>query len=192
MVMSIRFTRNCHKEIGKMMKTIRLISLILGLLLFYSCQKNPVIHAIHVDVTENHQDTIVLTNYTDFDWDRALLFNKYVSFVCTHEKDSIEKKYNINMDEVVSSVSSWFSHNYKAPIIFLKGDKIVHVEINREDPFMDDEEIGRRESIMLDEPVPETVVEIKKDDCILKVGIVGDYQIHHTIMIHVVSNGHVP
>ena len=175
-----------------MMKTIRLISFILGLLLFYSCQKNPVIHAIHVDVIENHQDTIVLTNYTDFDWDRALLFNKYVSFVCTHEKDSIEKKYNINMDEVVSSVSSWFSHNYKAPIIFLKGDKIVHVEINREDPFMDDEEIGRRESIMLDEPVPETVVEIKKDDCILKVGIVGNNQIHHTIMIHVVSNEHVP
>ena len=57
---------------------------------------------------------------------------------------------------------------------------------------MDDEEIGRRESIMLDEPVPETVVEIKKDNCILKVGIVGNYQIHHTIMIHVVSNEHVP
>ena len=160
-------------------------SIILCFIIFYL---TPVIHKMHVDILENQLDTIKLSDYTDFDWDRALLFNKYVSFVCTHEKDSIEKKYNINMDEVVSSVSSWFSHNYKAPIIFLKGDKIVHVEINREDPFMDDEEIGRRESIMLDEPVPETVVEIKKDNCILKVGIVGNYQIHHTIMIHVVSN----
>lgn len=42
-----------------MMKTIRSISFILGLLLFYSCQKNPVIHAIHVDVTENHPDVML-------------------------------------------------------------------------------------------------------------------------------------
>ena len=68
------------------MKTLRIISFILGLLLFYSCQKNPVIHAIHVDVTENHQDTIVLTNYTDFDWDRALFFNDYLT-CAYHEKD---------------------------------------------------------------------------------------------------------
>ena len=174
------------------MKYIKSIILCFIIFYLYGCQETPVIHKMHADILENQLDTIKLSDYTDFDWDRALLFNKYVSFVCTHEKDSIEKKYNINMDEVVSSVSSWFSHNYKAPIIFLKGDKIVHVEINREDPFMDDEEIGRRESIMLDEPVPETVVEIKKDNCILKVGIVGNYQIHHTIMIHVVSNEHVP
>ena len=79
---------------------------------------------MHVDILENQLDTVRLSDYTNFDWDRALLFNKYVSFVCTHEKDSIEKKYNINMDEVVSSVSSWFSHNYKAPIIFLKETRL--------------------------------------------------------------------
>ena len=75
------------------MKYIKSIILCFIIFYLYGCQKNPVIHNIHVDATENHQDTIVLTNYTDFDWDRALFFNDYLT-CAYHEKDFIEKTYN--------------------------------------------------------------------------------------------------
>lgn len=105
------------------MKTLRIISFILGLLLFYSCQKNPVIHDIHVDVTENHQDTIVLTNYTDFDWDRALFFNDYL--ICAyHEKDAIEKAYGFSLNALSLS-----KYEFTIPIVFIKDGRIVHVEV---------------------------------------------------------------
>lgn len=105
------------------MKTLRIISFILGLLLFYSCQKNPVIHAIHVDVTENHQDTIVLTNYTDFDWDRALFFNDYLT-CAYHEKDFIEKTYNFSLNALSLS-----KYEFAIPVVFIKDGRIVHVEV---------------------------------------------------------------
>ena len=161
------------------MKTLRIISFILGLLLFYSCQKNPVIHAIHVDVTENHQDTIVLTNYTDFDWDRALLFNKYVSFVCTHEKDSIEKAYGFSLNALSLS-----KYEFAIPIVFIKDGRIVHVEVNGEETFPDDEKKWKMETIRFIYPQGETplIQEVKRENCKCKAWA-DDYQKHHTIML---------
>ena len=160
------------------MKTLRIISFILGLLLFYSCQKNPVIHAIHVDVTENHQDTIVLTNYTDFDWDRALFFNDYLT-CAYHEKDFIEKTYNFSLNALSLS-----KYEFAIPVVFIKDGRIVHVEVNGEETFPDDEKKWKMETIRFIYPQGETplIQEVKRENCKCKAWA-DDYQKHHTIML---------
>ena len=160
------------------MKTLRIISFILGLLLFYSCQKNPVIHAIHVDVTENHQDTIVLTNYTDFDWDRALFFNDYLT--CAYnEKDAIEKAYDFKLDALSLS-----KYEFAIPIVFIKDGRIVHVEVNGEETFPDDEKKWEMETIRFIYPQGKAplIQEVKRENCKFKAWTDG-YQKHHAIML---------
>ena len=160
------------------MKTLRIISFILGLLLFYSCQKNPVIHAIHVDVTENHQDTIVLTNYTDFDWDRALFFNDYLT-CAYHEKDFIEKTYNFSLNALSLS-----KYEFAIPVVFIKDGRIVHVEVNGEETFPDDEKKWEMETIEFIYPQGKAplIQEVKRENCKFKACTDG-YQKHHAIML---------
>ena len=160
------------------MKTLRIISFILGLLLFYSCQKNPVIHAIHVDVTENHQDTIVLTNYTDFDWDRALFFNDYLT-CAYHEKDFIEKTYNFSLNALSLS-----KYEFAIPVVFIKDGRIVHVEVNGEETFPDDEKKWEMETIEFIYPQGKAplIQEVKRENCKFKAWTDG-YQKHHAIML---------
>ena len=160
------------------MKTSRLISFILGLLLFCSCQKNPVIHNIHVDATENHQDTIVLTNYTDFDWDRALFFNDYLT-CAYHEKDFIEKTYNFSLNALSLS-----KYEFAIPVVFIKDGRIVHVEVNGEETFPDDEKKWEMETIEFIYPQGKAplIQEVKRENCKFKAWTDG-YQKHHAIML---------
>ena len=162
-----------------MMKTIRSITFILGLLLFYSCQKNPVIHAIHVDVTENHQDTIVLTNYTDFDWDRALFFNDYLT-CAYHEKDAIEKSYDFRLDALPLS-----KYEFANPVVFIKDGRIVHVEVNGEETFPDDEKKWKMETIGFIYPQGKAplIQEVKRENCKFKASWTEGYQKHRTVML---------
>ena len=162
-----------------MMKTIRLISFILGLLLFYSCQKNPFIHAIHVDVTENHQDTIVLTNYTDFDWDRALFFNDYLT--CAYnEKDAIEKAYDFKLDALSLS-----KYEFAIPIVFIKDGRIVHVEVNGEETFPNDEKKREMETIGFFYPQGKAplIQEVKRENCKFKASLTEGYKNHPGVML---------
>ena len=160
------------------MKTLRIISFILGLLLFYSCQKNPVIHNIHVDAKENHQDTIVLTNYTDFDWDRALFFNDYLT-CAYHEKDFIEKTYNFSLNALSLS-----KYEFAIPVVFIKDGRIVHVEVNGEETFPDDEKKWEMETIEFIYPQGKAplIQEVKRENCKFKACTDG-YQKHHAIML---------
>ncbi|MBR4779391.1 MAG: hypothetical protein IK011_05850 [Bacteroidaceae bacterium] len=162
-----------------MIKTIRLIFFILGLLLFYSCQKNPVIHSIHMDVIENRQDTIVLTNYTDFDWDRALFFNDYLT-CAYHEKEFIEKTYDFRLNEL-----SFSKYEFASPIVFIKDGRIVHVEVNGEETFPDDEKRWKMETIRFFYPPGKTPViqEVKRENCIFKASLPNGYQMHHSVML---------
>ena len=123
------------------MKYIKSIILCFIIFYLYGCQKNPVIHNIHVDATENHQDTIVLTNYTDFDWDRALFFNDYLT-CAYHEKDFIEKTYNFSLNALSLS-----KYEFAIPVVFIKDGRIVHVEVNGEETFPDDEKKWEMETI---------------------------------------------
>ena len=162
-----------------MMKTIRSISFILGLLLFYSCQKNPVIHAIHVDVTENHQDTIVLTNYTDFDWDRALFFNDYLT-CAYHEKDAIEKTYDFRLNALPLS-----KYEFANPVVFIKDRRIVHVEVNGEETFPDDEKKWKMETIGFIYPQGKAplIQEVKRENCKFKASMTVGYKNHPGVML---------
>ena len=161
------------------MKTLRIISFILGLLLFCSCQKNPVIHAIHVDVTENHQDTIVLTNYTDFDWDRALFFNDYLT-CAYHEKDAIEKAYGFSLNALSLS-----KYEFAIPIVFIKDGRIVHVEVNGEETFPDDEKKWKMETIGFFYPQGKAplIQEVKRENCKFKASLTVGYENHHGVML---------
>ena len=65
--------------------------------LFGGCRKNPIIHQINVDVLKHHKDTINLSDYTEFDWDRALYFDDFLMGIYVHnDRDSLEKRFNIN------------------------------------------------------------------------------------------------
>ena len=145
------------------MKYIKSIILCFIIFYLYGCQKNPVIHNIHVDATENHQDTIVLTNYTDFDWDRALFFNDYLT--CA---------YQLSLSK----------YEFAIPVVFIKDGRIVHVEVNGEETFPDDEKKWEMETIEFIYPQGKAplIQEVKRENCKFKACTDG-YQKHHAIML---------
>lgn len=133
--------------------------LVLGALT--SCQKNPIIHNIYVDVLENGKDTITLTDYTDFEWDRALLFHQTISSINRHS-DSIEAAFSINLKDIPSHYEN------SAPFIFLKDNKIIYMEKNFEDTFPNDEDILKEEKIVIKTQQFQHVIEIRKEKCQFK------------------------
>ncbi|MGM9686040.1 MAG: hypothetical protein ACI3YI_07425, partial [Bacteroidaceae bacterium] len=96
---------------------------------------------MHVDILENQLDTIKLSGYTDFDWDRALFFNDYLT-CAYHEKDFIEKTYNFSLNALSLS-----KYEFAIPVVFIKDGRIVHVEVNGEETFPDDEKKWEMETI---------------------------------------------
>lgn len=105
------------------MKYIKSIILCFIIFYLYGCQETPVIHKMHVDILENQLDTIKLSDYTDFDWDRALFFNDYLT-CAYHEKDFIEKTYNFSLNALSLS-----KYEFAIPVVFIKDGRIVHVEV---------------------------------------------------------------
>ena len=105
------------------MKYIKSIILCFTIFYLYGCQETPVIHKMHVDILEKQLDTIKLSDYTDFDWDRALFFNDYLT-CAYHEKDFIEKTYNFSLNALSLS-----KYEFAIPVVFIKDGRIVHVEV---------------------------------------------------------------
>ena len=105
------------------MKYIKSIILCFTIFYLYGCQETPVIHKMHVDILENQLDTIKLSDYTNFDWDRALFFNDYLT-CAYHEKDFIEKTYNFSLNALSLS-----KYEFAIPVVFIKDGRIVHVEV---------------------------------------------------------------
>jgi hypothetical protein len=143
------------------MRTIALLYLLPLLGLFSCCQRKPVIHNIYVDITQNGKDTIVLTDYTDFNWDRALLFHQTISSINRHS-DSIEAAFSINLKDIPSHYEN------SAPFIFLKDNKIIYMEKNFEDTFPNDEDILKEEKIVIKTQQFQHVIEIRKEKCQFK------------------------
>lgn len=137
--------------------------------LFGGCRKNPIIHQINVDVLKHHKDTINLSDYTDFDWDRALYFDDFLMGIYVHnDRDSLEKRFNINFRDFPVD-----KYEGTRPFVFMKGRRIVHSEINVKTFFPDVEKGRGQESIGIflkikpGEECP-AIIEIKKEDCIFK------------------------
>ena len=105
------------------MKYIKSIILCFIIFYLYGCQETPVIHKMHVDILDNQLDTIKLSGYTNFDWDRALFFNDYLT-CAYHEKDFIEKTYNFSLNALSLS-----KYEFAIPVVFIKDGRIVHVEL---------------------------------------------------------------
>jgi hypothetical protein len=146
------------------------------------CQRNPIIHKIHVDVTENHKKSITLSDYTHFDWDRALLFNCPRSTIAGHRRDSLERLFHVDFEEIAPRSSYDFTY----PLIFLKNDKVVHSEVNKEDYFPDEQRLFYNMECILLKPLSvrsQDIVEIPRNNCTFKAWIEGDYQWHHTILL---------
>ena len=138
----------------------------------------PVIHKMHVDILENQLDTIKLSDYTDFDWDRALFFKDYLT-CAYHEKDFIEKTYNFSLNALSLS-----KYEFAIPVVFIKDGRIVHVEVNGEETFPDDEKKWEMETIEFIYPQGKAplIQEVKRENCKFKAWTDG-YQKHHAIML---------
>lgn len=160
------------------MKYIKSIILCFTIFYLYGCQETPVIHKMHVDILENQLDTIRLSDYTDFDWDRALFFNDYLT-CAYHEKDFIEKTYNFSLNALSLSISE-----FAIPVVFIKDGRIVHVEVNGEETFPDDEKKWEMETIEFIYPQGKAplIQEVKRENCKFKAWTDG-YQKHHAIML---------
>lgn len=147
------------------MRTIALLYLLPLLGLFSCCQKNPIIHNIYVDVLENGKDTITLTDYTDFEWDRALLFQEMIIQIYSHNhRDSIEKRFNISLEEILP----YQEYEFKAPLVFLLNNKVTHIEENYRDTFPNDEDMFKKEKLWSENDSKASIVEIKKRHCRFK------------------------
>ena len=164
------------------MKLYKVILSIYVIFLVCGCQKNPVIHKIHMDVLENHKDTIELVDYTNFDWDRALLYNDYVICVNRRNRDSIEKALHFNLNKLPLR-----SYEFVAPLIFLKDDRIVHVEVNKEETFPNSKRRKNKEKIWIDHPKEEIplIEEILRTDSRFETSVEG-YQKHHTVRLKII------
>ena len=164
------------------MKRTNLLLIVLLTLMVVGCQRKPIIHKIHVDVTENHKKTITLSDYTHFDWDRALLFNCPRSTIAGHRRDSLERLFHVDFEEIAPRSSYDFTY----PLIFLKNDKVVHSEVNKEDYFPDEQRLFYNMECILLKPLSvrsQDIVEIPRNNCTFKAWIEGDYQWHHTILL---------
>lgn len=140
-----------------------------------SCQQKPVIHQIYVDTKIHHKDTIQLSDYTDFEWDRALLFMEEVGYIMNimnfdrDKKDSLEQRFSINFEEVFPYKSKkFYTYEFSEPLLFMKGGKIVHIEKNYNDTFPDDEKGWEEEQILLWTDKDPIIYEIKRDHCRFK------------------------
>ena len=143
----------------------------------YGCKRNSVIQSIHEDVVENSVSIINLADYTDFDWDRALLFNAYVLSVCNSEKrDSIETEINFRLNTLPLT-----EYELAAPFVFLKGDKIVHIEINYEETFPYDDKKRKKEKIAISHS-SHVIDEIDRGKCVFSTDTTR-YGMNRTIML---------
>lgn len=164
------------------MKRTNLLLIVLLGLMVVGCQRNPIIHKIHVDVTENHKKSITLSDYTHFDWDRALLFNCPRATIDGHRRDSLERLFHVDFDEIAPRSSYDFTY----PLIFLKSNKVVHAEITNEDYFSDELALFHNTEFIIFKSASvhlQDIVEIPRNNCTFKAWIEGDYQWHHTILL---------
>ena len=164
------------------MKRTNLLLIVLLGLMVVGCQRNPIIHKIHVDVTENHKKSITLSDYTHFDWDRALLFNCPRATIDGHRRDSLERLFHVDFDEIAPRSSYDFTY----PLIFLKSNKVVHAEITNEDYFADELALFHNTEFIIFKSASvhlQDIVEIPQNNCTFKAWIEGDYQWHHTILL---------
>ena len=164
------------------MKRTNLLLIVLLTLMVVGCQRNPIIHKIHVDVTENHKKSITLSDYTHFDWDRALLFNCPRATIDGHRRDSLERLFHVDFDEIAPRSSYDFTY----PLIFLKSNKVVHAEITNEDYFSDELALFHNTEFIIFKSASvhlQDIVEIPRNNCTFKAWIEGDYQWHHTILL---------
>ena len=168
------------------MKRTNLLLIVLLGLMVVGCQRKPIIHKIHVDVTENHKKTITLTDYTDFEWDRALLFNNPRSTMVGHRCDSLEKLFHIDLNKIAPKSPHKIYYDFTYPLLFLKGEEVVHVEINKEDHFPDDRPLfANMECIMFRHRSigSQDIIEIRRDKCTYKAQVGEDYQFLQTVLL---------
>ena len=151
----------------------------IAICLLSGCKRNSVIQSIHEDVVENGVSVVNIADYTDFDWDCALLFNAYVLSICNSEKrDSIETKMNFRVNTLPLS-----KYELTAPLIFMKGDKIVHIEINYEETFPNDEKKRKKEKIAIANS-SHVIDEIDRDKCVFSIDTTR-YGLNRTIMLKI-------
>jgi hypothetical protein len=142
------------------------------------CKRNSVIQSIHEDVIENSASAVNIADYTDFDWDRALLFNAYLLSVCNSEKrDSIETKLSFRLNSLPLT-----KYELTAPLIFMKGDEIVHIEINYEETFPDDDNRRKKEKIAIAHS-SHIIDEIDRNKCVFSTDTTR-YGMNRTIMLY--------